>query len=120
MKKNNDYWNTIYELSVEETNKELTKLYKKTAHEIIKDIKKNYNKFATRPEDIIPNDWYKNNTYYELLRRINQQLNALGVGEYKVMEKALTDWYLYTYNQVGVDYGFALHQATARDVVNTV
>ena len=86
--------------------KRLIKLYAHSALRIKRNIEDLYNKFEVRPEDLIINDLYKNNQYYKLLSFLNQELNALGAEEIKIMDKKMIGFYEHTSQMVSNQIGF--------------
>lgn len=116
-----EYLDGVYNASTEKTNKQLARLYRRTALRLKRDIENLYNKFDKRPEDIIINDLYKNNQYYKLLSNINKELSALGEEEIKIMDKNLLEVYEKTSNAVSNQIGFQrVFDLPAQRVVHSI
>ena len=117
----NEWYQDIYEDAVEETEKHLAKLYRRTAIRLKRDIEDLYNKFEVRPEDLIINDLYKNNQYYKLLSQLNQELTHLGAEEIKIMDRHMLDFYDHTSRMVSNSIGFQqVFELPAERVIHSI
>lgn len=104
-----------------DTDKKLAQLYAETANEIVAEIMKLYDKFDKRPEDVIMNDFYKNNNYYLMLNKINKKLAELGQAEIRIMNTQLLELYQKTSETVSSNIGFTIgFDAGNQEVVNRI
>lgn len=120
----NDYWKLrelTYKKSVAETSKQLSRLYSATAANLRLQIIELYETVQRKGENVIPNDFYRNNNYFVLLSNINSKLNELGMAEIRIIEPELIDLYILSSESVSSDLGFAItNKAAVKEVVNSV
>lgn len=87
-----DYWakraaataRTLYDKSLEQTQKELARQYKTALKAVKTDIGVLYDKLAAA-EEISVNDLYKFDRFVKLQKRMNTELNRLGTEEVRIM-----------------------------------
>ena len=89
-----------------ETEKELARIYRQTITQVWNDILKVYSKVEADREagrELLINDFYRNNRYWELFDTINRRLVALGEKQIKITEPKILEMYHET--QVILDEG---------------
>ena len=87
-----------------ETAEELARIYRQTLVQVRNDILKVYSKVEADKEagrELLINDFYRNNRYWELFETINKRLAALGQKQIKITEPKLLDLYKETHSIIG-------------------
>lgn len=97
--------NKATDKTIEQLNKQMAEMYKRSFNNISNDISKLYDKIQAESltGEVAMNDFYKYNRYYELQAQINQQLKAVGEKEIKLDNEKFNQ--LYTKVQEITDNG---------------
>lgn len=114
MRKSN-YWQERIQSSLDKylsrTQKEneaaLAAIYKQAIQEVRDEIVKVFSKIADskqKGEEVLPNDYYRNKRYWELLDSINEKLAALGEKQIEITQPAIIETYNETMRIIGKEY----------------
>ena len=106
-KRKNNYWekrieeqlDKAYVRTNEETQKELSKIYRQCGQDIKDEIIRTYARIQNGVGDtgeILMTDFYRNKRYWELLNKINEHLNDLGKQQITITEPAIIEAYAKT------------------------
>lgn len=79
-----------------------------------------YRKINKPEEEILMNDLYRNNQYYFLLSRINEELTKLGLQEIKITQDWLLEMYEKSAALAADSIGFQVPLASGTDVINRI
>ena len=80
-------------LTLQETEKLLAEIYEDQGLKIENEILKVLSKIQDQPQEVIPNDYYRNDRYWKLWDYVRDRLNILGKKQLKIMNPALAKVY---------------------------